>query len=464
MAEVNVNAPLTTAPSSATPYTARPRKTATDENLVVAGVIITTRNGNALFLKRNGSGAAPNVWCWPGGGLESGEDAETAAIRETREETGWIVDGPMHKLDQRQLDGVDFTTFETMAGNEFIPELNDEHVGWAWAPLDNPPQPLHPGCKKTLDMAALGMDADFKEGDHPRAPDGKFGSGGSNKVEPLLSQQRVGKLQNDIVSKFPEMKYFKIEKTGGPVKKQGYTESITFTDNQDQLNSRFGFAHNKNASGFVVNIGLKNIDLADIGIRAKDRGKGLAEHITKVLIENFRDKKIKVNDDSHGFWDHMIEKYPGKIAKDVAANQATESELRSVIKYPPEKGNGTRAINVAMENGGAGKTLKSAPEAKKFAVTGKTEDCVAEDFSLTDAATAALQSAIAQITHVSNPHIDDQIDYIVNNFAAISGYTKSRARELLSSAISRRKHANDMATDVAIILDSYAILCAYRSR
>ena len=298
-----MNVPLTTAPSSATPFNARPRKTATDENLVAAGVIITTTQGNALFLKRGDDGDHSGEWCWPGGGLESGEDAETAVIRETREETGWIVDGPMHKLDQRQLDGVDFTTFETMTGNEFIPTLNDEHVGWAWAPLDNPPQPLHPGCKKTLDMAM-----------------------------------------------------------------------------------------------------------------------------------------------------------------DTAANQATESELRSVIKYPPEKGNGTRAINVAMENGGAGKTLKSAPEAKRFVVTGKTEDCVAEDFSLTDAATAALQSAISQITHVSNPHIDDQIDYIVNNFASISGFAKSKARQLLSGAIARRKHANDMATDVAIILDSYAILCAYRSR
>lgn len=58
-------------------------------------------------------------------------------------------------------------------------------------------------------------------------------------------------------------------------------------------------------------------------------------------------------------------------ANDAAANQATEAELRRTIKFPPDAGNGIRAINTAMENGGAGKELKQSTQAKHFNTTTK---------------------------------------------------------------------------------------------
>lgn len=127
------------------------RDMAADVVLHAAGLMIVTSDRHALFLKRATDHDHAGEWCWPGGALENGELAETAAIRECREETGYIPDGKLKEVDHSvSPEGVDFTTYSLIVGNPFIAELDDEHVGWAWAPLDDPPQPLHPGCKATL--------------------------------------------------------------------------------------------------------------------------------------------------------------------------------------------------------------------------------------------------------------------------------------------------------------------------
>lgn len=54
-------------------------------------------------------------------------------------------------------DGVDFTTFVMRVERPFLVENLDEseHVAWAWAPVDAPPQPLHPGCQVALDRLSM---------------------------------------------------------------------------------------------------------------------------------------------------------------------------------------------------------------------------------------------------------------------------------------------------------------------
>src|SRR5260221_1962341 len=134
------------APNSAIPVV---RKKAIDAKIQAAGLMIATLDGCALFLKR-GPGDHEGEWCFPAGGLERGETPLQTAKRETREETAWVPEGEPKEIDQRELDGVDFTTFRLDVNNPFIPTLDDEHVGWAWAPLDDPPQPLHPGVAAML--------------------------------------------------------------------------------------------------------------------------------------------------------------------------------------------------------------------------------------------------------------------------------------------------------------------------
>jgi len=152
-----------------------------------SGILFISLNGNALFLKRSAKAKdCPGMWDFPGGGQEGDETAEQTAMREAREEIGFVPDGTrvLHTRTRSApapgagglgapsilpvsvgapmapspsaVDAVDFTTFLQKVTNEFTPELDYEHDGWAWSPLGSPPETIHPGCRVALDR--LGMD------------------------------------------------------------------------------------------------------------------------------------------------------------------------------------------------------------------------------------------------------------------------------------------------------------------
>lgn len=160
--------------------------------IFAAGILILNPEGKALFLKRGDGGDMPGTWCVPGGRIEPGEGRREAAIRETEEEAGvkfapkqllrWTrsqahrettgapptnaektgpdLNAPIVGADPNSnvevLGGeqVDFTTF-VVKGDEFTPKLNDENVAYAWAPVDAPPEPLHPGVRVALDRFTM---------------------------------------------------------------------------------------------------------------------------------------------------------------------------------------------------------------------------------------------------------------------------------------------------------------------
>jgi len=166
-----------------------------------AGVLCMV-NGRVLFLKRAPTADHPGEWCLPGGRVEDGETPEQAARREFKEETGVALKGDLLPWTRRvkadppgavisappasveataraqieaangnpaaapvapptapaqapEVEPVDFTTFAARGMKPFDPEVNDEHVGYAWAPPDQPPEPLHPGCRVALARLAL---------------------------------------------------------------------------------------------------------------------------------------------------------------------------------------------------------------------------------------------------------------------------------------------------------------------
>lgn len=148
-----------------------------------AGVFFRTDKGTALFLKRGNDGDFPGFWDFPGGHAEEGETAEACAVRECREETDVTPKNLVLHTRMRAGDGrgianaatgqmpppgasaeaapilpadLDFTTFLCDVADEFVPRLNSEHIGYAWAPVGAPPEPLHPGCRIALDR--LNMD------------------------------------------------------------------------------------------------------------------------------------------------------------------------------------------------------------------------------------------------------------------------------------------------------------------
>jgi hypothetical protein len=131
-----------------------------DERISAAGVLFVTPDGEALFLKRGGPGVGGHVgeWDLPGGGLDEGEEPVDAARRETLEEIGHLPHWDLAPLTRKTSDeGVDYATFGQRIERKFVPKLNrNEHTDYAWAPLDRPPEPLHPDLAEFLSHGPAG--------------------------------------------------------------------------------------------------------------------------------------------------------------------------------------------------------------------------------------------------------------------------------------------------------------------
>lgn len=132
--------------------------------MIRAAGILFICDGKGLFVKRSNEGDAAGLWATPGGKIEEGETPEEAAERECKEELGFLPRGPKSFLMRRvspNLDtgaaieanvegSVDFTTFLQRVNDRFDPILNEEHTGYCWASLNDPPYPLHPGVAVAL--------------------------------------------------------------------------------------------------------------------------------------------------------------------------------------------------------------------------------------------------------------------------------------------------------------------------
>lgn len=118
--------------------------------ITAAGILIRSKTGEVLFLRRSADGDFPGTWCIPGGKREDGETIKECAERETREEIGPAPYGNPVDLARRIRDGVDFTTYLAPTATAFTPTLSDEHTGFCWALPSQPPMPLHPGMAAAL--------------------------------------------------------------------------------------------------------------------------------------------------------------------------------------------------------------------------------------------------------------------------------------------------------------------------
>lgn len=117
------------------------------------GALIYARNtGRYLFLLRS-NGSWPMTWGLPGGKVNSGESVGDGLSREIYEELGGTIVNPkivpveMFTSSNEQFV---YHTFFIAVDFEFIPELNEEHLGYAWLPINAVPKPLHPGVNRTL--------------------------------------------------------------------------------------------------------------------------------------------------------------------------------------------------------------------------------------------------------------------------------------------------------------------------
>lgn len=139
-----------------------------------AGTLFVAKDGEVLMLRRSSTeGNYKGHWSLPGGKAEDGETPELAADREAREEMGDAVPaGEKKVLDRRQTpNGMVFHTYVQPVADKFVPKLDSEHSGYAWASLDMLPGPMHPGVRATLDER-LGIVPDMTGDDWSGLRDG----------------------------------------------------------------------------------------------------------------------------------------------------------------------------------------------------------------------------------------------------------------------------------------------------
>jgi 8-oxo-dGTP pyrophosphatase MutT (NUDIX family) len=110
-----------------------------------------------LYLLRNDS-KYPDTWGLAGGKVESNETLITAVERECYEELGSMPEYqqliPIEMFTSAD-GGFEYHTFWCKVDHEFIPELNHEHVGYAWVQSGRLPRPLHPGLWNTVNLDAI---------------------------------------------------------------------------------------------------------------------------------------------------------------------------------------------------------------------------------------------------------------------------------------------------------------------
>ena len=118
----------------------------------VGAFLLSVDTKRTLFLLRDNDSHS-NTWGLVGGKIEDNESAIEALHREMTEEIGFVptinkcIPLELFKSDDGKFE---YHTYVCLINEEFIPQLSDEHSGYAWSSIDSFPRPLHPGLYSSL--------------------------------------------------------------------------------------------------------------------------------------------------------------------------------------------------------------------------------------------------------------------------------------------------------------------------
>lgn len=135
-----------------------PRRNVEPGAIKAVGVwFLALGTGRYLYLLRNDS-KHPGTWGLPGGKIENNETLLGGMERECVEELGSFPEYkqmmPLEKFTS--ADGVfEYYTWVCVVESEFIPVLNDEHLGYAWLDRGHWPKPMHPGLWSTVNLESI---------------------------------------------------------------------------------------------------------------------------------------------------------------------------------------------------------------------------------------------------------------------------------------------------------------------
>ena len=119
---------------------------------VAAGVFFYSSSSKRyIYLLR--SDQKNPTWSIPGGKVESDETLLEGIIRECTEEIGFfIIDWKLIPIQKFVNKSFTYNTFFCEVKEEFVPILNQEHIGYAWVQSGSYPKPLHPGLFSTVNI------------------------------------------------------------------------------------------------------------------------------------------------------------------------------------------------------------------------------------------------------------------------------------------------------------------------
>jgi 8-oxo-dGTP pyrophosphatase MutT (NUDIX family) len=108
-----------------------------------------------LFLLRNDD-RNPGNWGIPGGKIEHDETLFEGIERECVEELNFFPkDAKLIPIQKFVNNSFIYHTFYCSIDDEFIPTLNDEHIGYCWVKVGSYPKPLHPGLFNTINFEVV---------------------------------------------------------------------------------------------------------------------------------------------------------------------------------------------------------------------------------------------------------------------------------------------------------------------
>jgi 8-oxo-dGTP pyrophosphatase MutT (NUDIX family) len=106
--------------------------------------------GRFLYLLRSDANFA---WGVPGGKIEKEETLLEGLERECLEEIGYFPkDAKLIPIQKFVNNTFTYHTFFCAIEDEFVPVLNNEHVGYAWIGDGQHPKPMHPGLFSTINI------------------------------------------------------------------------------------------------------------------------------------------------------------------------------------------------------------------------------------------------------------------------------------------------------------------------
>lgn len=122
------------------------------------GLFLAKDTQRFLLLLRN-QGKTAGTWGLVGGKKEPNDvtliDSLTREIQEEVSKTPPIKKIVPLELFTSNDQHFQYNTYVLLIDREFIPVLNEEHVGYAWCSFDNWPKPLHQGLKNSFNNKTI---------------------------------------------------------------------------------------------------------------------------------------------------------------------------------------------------------------------------------------------------------------------------------------------------------------------